>query len=238
MDPRWRSVGLAILGGSLLGRLFSAMKRETGTVIEYITQGDAGIRSVEARDGNTYFRRNPREIKDIYGLVLHQMAFDYESRGTDPDKYTGVRAHFIVLSDGSIYQLHPLERYLYASSSLNAWTVAVEVAGNFQRKAGDWYKPEKFGQNEAPTEAQIRSLKFLVRWLRGALRSGGSDLRAIYTHGQGSKAKRGCPGPQIWSQIVPWAASELGIPNAEDESFGSGQPVPDYYREWDEGTFV
>ena len=70
-------MGLAILGGSLLGRLFAAMKRETGTVIEYITQGDAGIRRVEQRDNETYFKRNPREIKDIYGLVLHQMAFDY-----------------------------------------------------------------------------------------------------------------------------------------------------------------
>jgi len=233
------SVLAAIMGGGLLGRWVSTLRGPRGTVVDLRAQGAEGLARVEKRDGEAYRKKALRPISDITGLVLHQMSFDYASRGNDPLRYDGVRAHFIVLADGGLYMLHDPAVYLFSSSALNSKTVAVEVAGNFQRKAGDWYRPEKFGKNSGPTPAQIESVRYLVSWLRDYLRQHGSDLEGIYTHGQASKAKRGCPGPQIWCDVVPWARKRYKIPDVSGETYGTGTPVPDYYKEWDDsGKFV
>jgi hypothetical protein len=61
-------------------------------------------------------RKSVRDIKKVYALVLHQMAF---SRGSNPAKYDTVTAHYAILPDGKILQLHPNTAYLWASNGFN-----------------------------------------------------------------------------------------------------------------------
>src|SRR5436190_22907841 len=73
-------------------------------------------------------RKGNRDMKKVYALVLHQMAF---SRGSNNTKYDTVNAHFAILPDGQILPLHPLKALLWTSNGFNAGSVGVEFASNF-----------------------------------------------------------------------------------------------------------
>jgi hypothetical protein len=70
----------------------------------------------------THYRSRNRPSAQIDTVVLHQTSFN---RGSIPDNYLSVHAHFVVLPDGSIVQLHPIEAYLVASSAFNEDAISV-----------------------------------------------------------------------------------------------------------------
>jgi len=233
LRPMGRGMRIAatVIGAASLARIVQ-YRWPRGRVEDWTTQGDARLRANEARDGKTYFRRGDRSVRDLDGIVLHQMGF---TRGDDPDRYTGVQAHFIVTPNGRIAQLHPISRYLFASSALNKGTVGVEFAGNFQSDKGRWHNPSQMGAQEGPTSAQIRAGRYLVGYIRREFAASGGQLKAVWGHRQGTGLRRAnCPGPQIWHGIVPWANQRYGLQCVADDTVGDGNPIPESWRAWDD----
>ncbi len=167
-------------------------------------------------------RIKEREISSVYALVLHQMGFN---RGNDPQKYDQVKAHFVILQNGKIYQLHPLTSYLYSSGGFNKGSVAVEFAGNFKSIRGRCYRPERFGCHNL-TPAQIESGRFIVKHLIDKI-----GLTHVLAHRQSSGSRGNDPGPEIWKSIGQWAIDNYGMNDGGDGfKVGSGQPIPNEWR--------
>lgn len=167
----------------------------------------------------------------VYALVLHQMAF---SRGNSPTKYDNVTAHFAILPDGKIIQLHPISAYLNASNGFNPGSVAVEFAGNFPNTKGKCWEAKKFGCHKV-TQEQIEAGRKLVKHLIKEI-----GLTHILAHRQSSGTRENDPGPDIWYHVGQWAVDNLGLKDGgpgfwiKNRIAGGkdGKPIPDEWRNW------
>jgi len=169
-------------------------------------------------------RKRQRSPAVVTGLVLHQMAF---SRGSANHRYDNVTAHYAILPDGQILQLHPITAYLYASNAFNATTVAVEFAGNFPNTRGRCWEAGKFGCHRL-TPAQIEAGRYLVTYLKKTI-----GLRYIYAHRQSSRTRTNDPGPDIWYHVGQWAIDHLGLSDGgPNYKVGTGAPIPPEWRTW------
>jgi V8-like Glu-specific endopeptidase len=169
-------------------------------------------------------RKGVRDMKKVYALVLHQMAF---SRGSHNNKYDSVTSHFAILPDGQILQLHPLNALLWASNGFNAGSVAVEFAGNFPNTKGKCWSAAKFGCHRV-TPQQIESGRYLVDHL---IRTMG--LTHILAHRQSSGTRENDPGPDLWYHVGQWAVENRGLKDGGSGfKVGSGNPIPDVWRNW------
>lgn len=168
-----------------------------------------------------------RDPKTVYALVLHQMAF---SRGSENHKYDRVTAHYAILPDGKILQLHPVSAYLYASNGFNRGSVAVEFAGNFPNTRGSCWKKEKYGCHTL-TQAQIDAGRYLVRHLISSI-----GLTHILAHRQSSGSRENDPGPDIWYHVGQWGVDKYGLKDGGPGfKIGSGKPIPSAWRTWGSG---
>src|SRR5690349_11971112 len=115
------------------------------------------------RTGKTpsHYRIRNRMSAQIDTVVLHQTSF---SRGSVPDNYLSVHAHYVVLPDGSIVQLHPVESYLVASSAFNDDAIAVEFVRNFPDEHGHYWQGDEYGRSVL-SNLQIGGGRELVRSL-------------------------------------------------------------------------
>jgi N-acetyl-anhydromuramyl-L-alanine amidase AmpD len=165
-----------------------------------------------------------RDIDTVYALVLHQTGF---SRGNNPNRYDRVTAHFVILPDGVILQLHPLRAYLYSSNGFNKGSVAVEFVGNFPSDRGRCWKPEKYGCHKLSKE-QIQSGRALIKYLIQKI-----GLTHVLAHRQSSRTRGNDPGPDIWYHIGQWAVEKLDL---KDGGHGfkiqNGKPIPISWRNW------
>jgi hypothetical protein len=165
-------------------------------------------------------KRSPR-TKPVTGVVLHQMAFQ---RGPDPRKYTKVTAHYVVTTDGTVARLHPHEAKLPASNSFNSSTVAVEFAGNFPNRDGEWWSPETHGADR-PTVAQLKAGRELLRYLHG------QGIDHVYAHRQSIAGKGNDPGPEIWANVAEWGIKKLGMSDGGPGfALSEGLPIPAEWR--------
>jgi hypothetical protein len=170
-----------------------------------------------------------RDPKSVYALVLHQMAF---SRGNDPKRYDTVTAHFAILPDGKIIQLHPISAYLNASNGFNAKSVAVEFAGNFPNTQGKCWEAKKYGCHKV-TQAQIESGRRLIKHLIRTI-----GLTHVLAHRQSSGSRENDPGPDIWYNVGQWAVDNLGLKDGgpgfwiKSKVGADGKPIPDEWRTW------
>ena len=165
--------------------------------------------------------KRSKRSQPVDAIVLHQMAF---SRGNDLRRYRNVTAHFVIVPDGQIAQLHPVRARLPSSHGFNARCVSVEFAGNLRSADGRWWKPERFGRNTL-TPAQSEAGRQLLRALRSA------GIRYVFGHRQSSASRANDPGPEIWSTVAQWAIDELGMSDGGPTyAIGSGQPIPDVWR--------
>ena len=177
---------------------------------------------LDLTDQSPTSKRHARSRGVIEAVVLHQTGF---SRGLDPSRYLKVTAHFVVLEDGHVLQLHPLAAKLWASDSFNNRSVAVEFVGNFKSAAGKWWKPEKYGMHE-PTPAQIDAGRKLLMMLR---RNG---IKYVYAHRQSAGDRGNDPGPEIWQGVGEWGVRRLGLSDGGPGYIeGSGAPIPSTWRE-------
>ncbi len=165
-------------------------------------------------------KRHPRSGQ-VDAVVLHQMGF---SRGNDPMRYSKVTAHFIVLPNGTVAQLHPMSARLSASDGFNGRSVAVEFAGNFQSAGGKWWKPERYGMDYATAE-QIEAGRKLLRLLQGL------GVRYVFAHRQSSADRENDPGPEIWRGVGQWGVEVLGLlDGGEGYAVTGGRAVPESWR--------
>ena len=194
-----------------------------GRVID--TVRSAGIIDLTAQADKSV-RKGSRDLKKVRALVLHQMACCH--RRKDPLKdYLRLKAHFAILPDGRILQIHPVRDLIWASNGFNTCSVAVEFAGNFPNTKGKWWEGAKFGRNQV-TPAQIEAGRRLVRHLVGTI-----GPRAILAHRQSSATRENDPGPDIWYHVGQWAADNLGLKDGGPGfKVGDGNPIPDLWRTW------
>lgn len=187
--------------------------------------GDCRIVDLTAQSDRSV-PKGTRDPRSVYALVLHQMACCFRRR--DPLRsYLRIKAHFAILPEGQILQLHPVSALIWASHGFNSCSVAVEFAGNFPSTRGRWWKGEKYGRNQV-TPAQIEAGRCLVRHL---IRTMG--LRVVIAHRQSSNMRGNDPGPDIWYHVGQWAVDTLGLSDGGPGfKIGTGSPIPDEWRTW------
>lgn len=169
-------------------------------------------------------RLRSRRVEDVYALVLHQTAF---SRGNDPKRYDTVTAHYVILPNGHILQLHPVSAYLAASNGFNARSVAVEFVGNFPSTHGRCWEPKRFGCHRLSQE-QITAGRFLIQHLIRTI-----GLTHVLAHRQSSGTRENDPGPDIWCQVGQWAIENHRLRDGGPGfKIGTGNPIPDAWRTW------
>ncbi|MFV8755736.1 N-acetylmuramoyl-L-alanine amidase [Nannocystaceae bacterium ST9] len=157
----------------------------------------------------------------VDAVVLHQTGF---SRGLDPKRYLKVTAHFVVLADGTVLQLHPLAMKLWASDGFNCRSVSIEFVGNFKSSDGKWWKPEEYGANHVSVE-QIEAGRELLRALKRV------GVRFVFAHRQSSASRGNDPGPDLWANVGEWAIERLGFSDGgPGYVVDAGHPIPDAWR--------
>ena len=157
----------------------------------------------------------------IDAVVLHQMGF---SRGNDPHRYRKVTAHFVVLADGTVAQLHPLNARLSASDGFNSRSVSIEFAGNFQSVDGKWWRPADYGMDHTTAE-QLEAGRQLLTLLQRL------GIKYVFAHRQSSETRGNDPGPEIWRGVGQWAIDTLGmLDGGAGYAITGGRPVPDSWR--------
>jgi N-acetyl-anhydromuramyl-L-alanine amidase AmpD len=157
----------------------------------------------------------------VDAVVLHQMGL---SRGNDLQRYRQVTAHFVILPDGRVAQLHPTSSRLSASHGFNGRSVAIEFAGNLRSTNGQWWRPETYGRDTL-TDAQIESGRKLLRVLES------QGVRFVFAHRQSYSQRGNDPGPEIWASVGQWAIDTLGMSDGgPGYVVESGQPIPDEWR--------
>jgi len=219
---------LRVLAAVLVGAALSLRRKSmkgTITPLDLRDEGRAKLKSREESSGKRFSRDAPRDVTQIDSVVLHQMGF---SRGSDPTRYLGVPAHYIVLPDGVVAQLHDWETYLFTSNSLNSRSLGVEIAGNFPNENGTWWRPEDFGMDR-PTPEQLDAVRRLLRYIAADLAEQGSRLRGVYAHRQSSPQKRNDPGPDVW-RAVSSVFDELELDDVSGFSTGGGRPIPESWK--------
>jgi hypothetical protein len=181
------------------------------------------IVDMTARTPRAYRMRNRMSVQ-IDTVVLHQTSF---SRGNLPDLYLSVHAHFVVLPNGDLVQLHPVEAYLVASSAFNDDAIAVEFVGNFPDERGHYWRGDTEGRHVL-SDQQISGGCDLIRYLRDTY-----GISFVFAHRQGEaeNARGNCPGPDIWYNVGEWAVRELAMSDGgKGYKEGNGSPIPDNWR--------
>ncbi|RYZ28266.1 MAG: hypothetical protein EOO10_10140 [Chitinophagaceae bacterium] len=196
---------------------------------DWTKQGAIGVKEKPVEIKNTF--RDPRTV---WAFVLHHMAIKRRSRTTnnfsDPASYLRTGAHFCILFDGRIIQLHPFSRFIWHAQCLSHRSVAVEFEGNFPDISGKWWNSST--GNDRPTEAQFVAGRFLASYLKVVL-----NTTHIHAHRQGSKSRVNDPGPDIWYNVGQWAVSNLQMTDGGvDFKCGDGNPILPEWRTWGNKT--
>ncbi|MDF2188381.1 S8 family serine peptidase [Paraflavitalea sp. CAU 1676] len=214
-----------------LGAAAATMMAEAKTRVEdWTAQGQAnGVKNKPQHILNSF--RDPRTV---WAFVLHHMAF--KRRGgpknvySAPEGYVNTGAHFCIMLDGRIIQLHPLSRMIWHGNCLSPRSVAVEFEGNFPNIKGKWWidKDSKVQNRDVPTQAQYDAGQFLTRYLKAVL-----NTTHILAHRQGSASRENDPGPDIWFNVGQWAIDKLGLTDG-GASFkcGDGNTILADWRTW------
>lgn len=171
-------------------------------------------------------RRGQRDPTRVRALVLHQMACCFTPK--DPlRRFLNIAAHFAILADGRILQLHPVSALIWASNGFNRSSIAVEFAGNFPNTRGQWWQGERFGRNRL-TAAQIEAGRYLIRHLVRTL-----GLKFVLSHRQSSASRENDPGPDIWYHVGQWAVETFGVSDGGPGfKIGTGRPIPEVWKNW------
>jgi phosphatidylserine/phosphatidylglycerophosphate/cardiolipin synthase-like enzyme len=204
------------------------------TKIEDWTKG--GLNGVKNKP--QHILKNLRDPGKVWAFVLHHMAFKRRSRTnkqfSDPESYLNTGAHFCIMFDGRIIQLHPVSRMIWHGNCLSPRSVAVEFEGNFPNIKGKWWidKDSTVQNKDVPTQAQYDAGRFLTSYLKMVL-----GTTHIFAHRQSSDSRENDPGPDIWYNVGQWAINNLGMTEG-GSSFkcGTGFPILAEWRTWSDNT--
>ena len=175
-------------------------------------------------------RKFVRPASNVDSLVLHQMGF---TRGNDPRMYLSVKAHFVIMQNGTVAQLHNFTDYLYSSDGLNSRSVAVEFAGNFPSDRDKWWhakgtsKSKQAANQHRISHQQVSAGLFLIGYLMYD-----PGIQFLFAHRQAG-THHNCPGPDIWYNIGE-EGLRMGLrdggPNFQ---MGLGRTIPNSWRNHD-----
>lgn len=223
-----------------------ALLRSKSTVSETATRSIVSIAKTKIEDWTTKAINNKpkhilnsyRDPRKVYAFVLHQMAFKRQHRKTkkysDPESYLATGAHFCIMFDGRIVQLHPCSRMIWHGNCLSPGSVAVEFEGNFPNVKGRWWidKDSRVQNKDKPTQAQFESGRFLTSYLKTVM-----GITHVLAHRQSSDSRENDPGPDIWYQIGQWALEKLGLSDGGAQfKCGTGNPILPAWRTWNNQT--
>lgn len=173
----------------------------------------------------TSYRRRKRPLESVDLAVLHQTGTPRMDPTTPA--LDRVRAHLLVLDDGEVRLLHPLDVYMrYGSSVWNPRCVTVEVRANLPtRYTGKgkpvWWRPDLAGADTIEAKhAQVRAVREVLAWLRQELPA----LRYVGAHRQVEAGKGGCPGPDLWRECGEYARRVLGYELVATDARGKALP--------------
>lgn len=136
-----------------------------------------------------------RPLSSIDKIVVHHSAtkageftvYDFAKWHTDPNgrlKAPRIAYHYCINPEGKIFQCNKLSARSWHARSGNTSGIGVELDGNFEI--------------EQPTQAQIKSLKWLINYLRNRL-----DKRlSVFGHNEIPGNLTACPGKNL--QKVIW----------------------------------
>lgn len=179
-----------------------------------------------------------RDPRKVYAFVLHHMAFKRWNPKTkaysNPESYLATGAHFCIMLDGRIIQLHACSRMIWHGNCVSPGSVAVEFEGNFPNIKGSWWinKDAKIPDKDKPTPAQFESGKFLTSYLKTVL-----GITHILAHRQSSDSRENDPGPDIWYNVGQWAIDKLGLTDGGPTfKCGTGKPILPEWRTWGNKT--
>jgi hypothetical protein len=152
-----------------------------------------------------------RSVDHIDAVMLHQVTF---ARASGRASFDRVIAHYVLLLNGEILQVRPLDALLndsWAGSSIH-----FEFEGNYPNEDGGIWCPrtqrDRRGrplcESHLPSPDQIRAGRELIADLKRRL----PNIRHVYAHRQASNMQRAnCPGPHIWYNVARWATVESGL---------------------------
>jgi type VI secretion system Hcp family effector len=210
---------------------------QAATVIATITDAKTKIEDWTRRAVNTkpeFILNTYRDPRKLYAFVLHQMAFKRKNSKSgqlsDPNSYLSTGAHFCIMLDGRIIQLHPLSRMIWHGNCVSPRSVAVEFEGNFPNVKGKWWvdSKSKYQNKDNPTQAQFDSGRFLAKYLKLVL-----GITHILAHRQSSDARENDPGPDIWFNVGQWSIDFLGLSDGGPGfKCGTGKPILPEWRSW------
>ncbi|KKP51435.1 MAG: N-acetylmuramoyl-L-alanine amidase [candidate division TM6 bacterium GW2011_GWF2_33_332] len=131
-----------------------------------------------------------RSIEAIDKIVIHHSAspagrftmYDFANWHIDPGgrlKAPGIAYHFGIDPDGKIYQSNKLTSQSWHAGNGNPSSVGVVLNGNFE--------------NEIPSDAQKKSLKYLIRFLRRKLKK----KLTVFGHREIPGNLTACPGRNL-----------------------------------------
>lgn len=170
------------------------------------------------------YRIRMRDPEEVTTIVCHQMGVGVWSE--DNPMFAKVRAHYVGQQSGRVIKNHdPLWRLRYGSGVLNHCCITLEMAGNYETSPGKWWKPDTMGRSRIEDHPeQISSARELVASLCETYPS----ITTITGHRAISRGKSGCPGPDLYREIVMWGVRELGL--GEGPVLKGGAVIPDSWR--------
>ena len=165
-----------------------------------------------------------RDLSRIDAIMLHQTGFD---RGNDPASYDMVIAHYMVLRNGVITQIRPLNTIL--NDARGSRTVHIECVGAYPGPDTE-VDLSAADPTPTPTLAQIRATRWLLRHI---CENEGLSISYILAHRQWNRFGRPAdPGPHIWYNVAVWAKAALGL-----SSDPPGQEAGDIPASWESARF-
>lgn len=168
-------------------------------------------------------------------IWLSKERVQFQKKYSDPAGYLSTGAHFCIMLDGRIIQLHAMSRMIWHGHCISPGSVAVEFEGNFPNIKGTWWYPtdkktgKKIKVNEdKPTQAQFDSGRFLACYLKVVL-----GTTTILAHRQSDDSRENDPGPDIWFNVGQWAVDKLGLSDGGPTfKCGTGKPILPEWRTW------
>lgn len=223
-----------------------ALRRHAGTSLQAaaektITEAKTKIEDWTKQAVNNkpqHILNSYRDPRKVYAFVLHHMAFKRKGRKSgkysDPTGYLSTGAHFCIMLDGRIIQLHAMSRMIWHGNCISPRSVAVEFEGNFPNIKGKWWinKESQYQNKDQPTQAQFDSGRFLASYLKMVL-----GITHILAHRQSSDSRENDPGPDIWYNVGQWAVDKLGLSDGGPNfKCGTGNPILPEWRTWGNKT--
>jgi hypothetical protein len=206
---------------------------------------------VDYRDQHRDRWGRQRAWEDVTGITLHQTACHFSSADA-LDRVAKIRAHAVILRNGSGVLNAPLNRVMYHGHAFNAHDVGLEIDGYYAGVEGDlgtFWKPKSRPDRKpmGASEEQIDNARAFCRWVVETVAARGGEVRYVHAHRQTHAGKPSDPGELIWKGIGLWCQEELGLSDGGpgfyvphdrhkkagplSSSAGPGRPIP---TEWDD----